>query len=68
LNSDREKCLAAGMDAYVSKPIRRTELMEVIAKLVEKGGFTFAGQPEEALTKPSGSATQLVETTPPGRS
>jgi two-component system, sensor histidine kinase and response regulator len=66
LNSDREKCLAAGMDAYVSKPIRRTELVEAIASLVEKGGFTFAGKPEAALTKPSGS--QLVETTQPGRS
>jgi two-component system, sensor histidine kinase and response regulator len=33
---DREKCLAAGMDAYVSKPIRRGELLQVIGNLVAR--------------------------------
>jgi signal transduction histidine kinase len=28
---DRERCLAAGMDAYVSKPIQMAELLEAIA-------------------------------------
>lgn len=31
LKGDRERCLAAGMDAYVSKPIRQDELYEAIA-------------------------------------
>jgi len=34
MNGDREECLSAGMDAYVSKPIRRPELLEAIASFV----------------------------------
>jgi signal transduction histidine kinase/CheY-like chemotaxis protein len=32
---DRDRCLAAGMDGYVGKPIRPAELMESIAPLLE---------------------------------
>ena len=34
MKGDRERCLAAGMDAYASKPIRAAELFEVIARLL----------------------------------
>jgi CheY-like chemotaxis protein len=30
LNTDRERCLAAGMDLYISKPIRVRELVDAI--------------------------------------
>jgi signal transduction histidine kinase/CheY-like chemotaxis protein len=33
MKGDRERCLAAGMDAYISKPIRVTELNDIIQKL-----------------------------------
>ena len=33
LSSDRERCLAAGMDAYVSKPLREEDLMTALARL-----------------------------------
>ena len=34
MKGDRERCLAAGMDGYVSKPIRDKELFETIEDLV----------------------------------
>jgi CheY-like chemotaxis protein len=36
LKGDRERCLTAGMDAYVSKPIRASELFETIARTLER--------------------------------
>jgi CheY-like chemotaxis protein len=33
LAGDRERCLAAGMDDYVAKPIRRAELTEALNKV-----------------------------------
>jgi len=34
LTGDRERCLAAGMDAYVTKPIRAAQLLTAIQRLV----------------------------------
>jgi two-component system, sensor histidine kinase and response regulator len=34
MKGDREECLAAGMDGYVAKPIRRDELQQAIEKVV----------------------------------
>ncbi|RMI05120.1 MAG: response regulator, partial [Calditrichaeota bacterium] len=31
----QERCLAAGMDGYVSKPVRRKELLSVMARLMK---------------------------------
>jgi len=55
LSGDREKCLAAGMDDYVSKPIDRLQLFKVLQKYTSKNkvvSSTEAGSlPEESKTK-----------------
>jgi len=34
MSGDRERCIAAGMDDYVSKPVRMPELMAAIGRVV----------------------------------
>jgi CheY-like chemotaxis protein len=52
MKGDRERCLAAGMDAYVSKPIRAEELFAVIGQLT----VAPAAAPAEA----DGACQELV--------
>jgi two-component system sensor histidine kinase/response regulator len=35
MSGDRERCLAAGMDGYVSKPVRLAELLQAIADVTK---------------------------------
>jgi CheY-like chemotaxis protein len=37
MKGDREKCLEVGMDDYISKPIRRETVFEMIKKWILKG-------------------------------
>jgi two-component system sensor histidine kinase/response regulator len=45
---DRERCLAAGMDSYISKPIRSRDLFETMARVVE--GITDSPQADGAAS------------------
>jgi signal transduction histidine kinase/HPt (histidine-containing phosphotransfer) domain-containing protein len=46
LKGDREKCLAAGMDGYVAKPIQAHELLRAIAGVVPADAPAEAAAPE----------------------
>src|ERR1043166_8508360 len=44
MKGDRERCLAAGMDGYISKPIRARRLAEEVARLAPSPGIYSEGQ------------------------
>jgi two-component system sensor histidine kinase/response regulator len=60
MQGDRERCLAAGMDAYVSKPLRVEELFAAIARLVPAAAVTAAELLGGSALIPTGSEP-LVE-------
>jgi CheY-like chemotaxis protein len=51
-NEDREKCLASGMDDYITKPIKPEELKTVIARRLSRA--KASPLPDSAPTLPSG--------------
>ncbi|MBN8440565.1 MAG: response regulator [Thauera sp.] len=54
MQGDRERCLAAGMDDYVSKPVRADELLAAIARVSGAGGESEWGdEGDTSLLEPS---------------
>jgi HPt (histidine-containing phosphotransfer) domain-containing protein len=52
LEGDRQKCIAAGMDDYVSKPVKPAELGKVIAKLLARGNQRLSDSPGSLFDAP----------------
>jgi CheY-like chemotaxis protein/HPt (histidine-containing phosphotransfer) domain-containing protein len=70
LKGDQERCLAAGMDAYVSKPLNAEELIEAVERLAEPrpGEKRVARGPRPHKTAPVGRPSKAVRTASEGRS
>ncbi len=49
LKGDQERCISAGMDAYVSKPIRTSELFSTLESMLAGKGSAPADRPSGAL-------------------
>jgi signal transduction histidine kinase/DNA-binding response OmpR family regulator len=64
MKGDRERCMAAGMDGYLSKPIRPQELDEVLDSYVTRERVDFTEDPGSAEAEPpepAVCATELLE-------
>lgn len=62
LQGDREKCLEAGMDDYVAKPVRREDLAAVLARW-QPNRAGLSGEQPAAPSEESGDGAAAVDLT-----
>jgi CheY-like chemotaxis protein/HPt (histidine-containing phosphotransfer) domain-containing protein len=64
MQGDREKCIEAGMDDYLTKPIRSPELMAAIERTSRRDAAAGPSRPSASTAPPVDRATidRLVET------
>jgi HPt (histidine-containing phosphotransfer) domain-containing protein len=63
MHGDREKCVAAGMDDYIPKPVRPEAIQELIERVGNKL-FGSEGRPSLQSPDPSGSIPSSPSPTP----
>ncbi|MDD2364689.1 MAG: response regulator [Desulfuromonadaceae bacterium] len=64
LQGDREKCLAAGMDAYLSKPAKQAEILSTISKLMQNNEHILHDSRIAAQNPPEPEKSNSEETLP----
>ena len=63
LAEDRQKCIDAGMDDFVSKPFRKEDLVDVLQRITGKSGITLSNTPQakDALLEQPATAAPIPE-------
>ncbi len=61
MKGDRERCLEAGMDGYISKPVRAHDLFEAIARIAGDGGQRMAEGKEAAAPSTAQGVASAID-------
>jgi CheY-like chemotaxis protein len=60
MKGDQERCLAAGMDFYVSKPVRKTDLLAAVSVCVGRAEQRIAVEDRERTTHATDTDSSLL--------
>jgi two-component system sensor histidine kinase/response regulator len=61
MKGDRERCLAAGMDGYIPKPVNLESIQQVLAGLHHRGPSSRSWNKDEALERVGGDESLLFD-------